>query len=158
WFAYASAKFEVEAFLDDFERAHADVAVTRLRPGVLVGANMDHVLGRVLRAGFLPYASRTPLPLVWDEDVADAVAIALDRRVAGAFTLAADEPLPAPTLARATGLRPLPLPRLLVKAVNAVARVADSGWTDGAAVVPVFSSEKAKRELGWRPSCATSRE
>jgi nucleoside-diphosphate-sugar epimerase/putative sterol carrier protein len=157
WFPYASAKYEVEAFLDEFERVHPEVAVTRFRPGILVGAHMDHALGRALRAGFLPYMSRAPLPLVWDEDVADAFALALDKRVAGAFNLVADEPLPAPTLARATGLHGIPAPRILLKAANAVARVVEPGWLDGATVVPAFSSEKAKRELGWTPRCPTSR-
>jgi nucleoside-diphosphate-sugar epimerase/putative sterol carrier protein len=157
WFAYASAKYEVEAFLDDLERAHPDLAVTRFRPGILIGAHMEHVLGRALRAGILPHTSPAPLPLVWDEDVADAFALALDKRIAGAFNLVADEPLSARMLARATGLRGVPAPRLLLKAINALTRAADSGWVDGAAVIPVFSSEKAKRELGWAPSCPTSR-
>ncbi len=157
WFAYASAKYEVEAFLDDFERDHPDIAVTRFRPGILVGAHMDHALGRALRAGVLPYTSRAPLPVVWDEDVADAFALALDGRAAGAFNLVADEPLSARMLARATGLRSVPAPRILLKVLNTLARVADSGWVDGAAVVPVFSAEKAKRELGWTPRCPTSR-
>ena len=157
WFPYASAKYEVEAILDGFERAHPEIAVTRFRPGILVGAHMDHALGRSLRAGILPYTSKSPMPLVWDEDVADAFFLALEGRVAGAFNLVAADALPPRALARAAGFRALPTPRLLLKAVNAVTRAIDPAWLDPGPA-PIVSSEKARRELGWDPRCPTARD
>jgi UDP-glucose 4-epimerase len=157
WFPYASAKYEVEAILDELERAHPQVAVTRFRPGILIGAHMDHALGRALRAGILPDTGKSPMPLVWDEDVADAFFLALEGRVAGAFNLVAGDALPPRALARAAGFRSVPAPRFLLKAVNRITRAIDPAWLD-ANPVPVISSEKARRELGWDPRFATGRE
>src|SRR5262249_13443838 len=42
-FPYASAKFELEAFLDQFERAHPELAISRIRANVLVGRHMRHL-------------------------------------------------------------------------------------------------------------------
>src|SRR4051812_30698818 len=107
-FWYACAKFDVEEMLDALEREHPDLAVTRLRPAILIGRRMDHQLGALMRRGYLPAAAA--LPVVWDEDAADAFLLALKSGVRGAFNLAADDPLPARELAKAAGLRVLRIP------------------------------------------------
>ncbi len=159
-FAYAATKFQVEAFLDDFERAHPELAVARLRPAILIGGRMEHPLGRILRRRVLFDAGGAPMPLVWDGDVADAVLLALQRRARGAFNLAADEPADAATLARATGMRVVRMPRVLVGAVvrvsSLLARVGigeatDPKWVEVAGVPLVYSSARARAELGWTP-------
>jgi UDP-glucose 4-epimerase len=156
---YAAAKHDVEAFLDGFEARHPELAVVRLRPGLLVGERMEHPLGTLLRLGVLPDAGLA-LPLVWDEDVADAVIRSLEGR--GAYNLVAAEPLPARELARAAGLRHVQarpiLARALVAATGLLGRPAvDPSWAqrrDG--VVLVASTDRARRELGWAPRHATA--
>src|SRR5205823_2975365 len=102
-------------------------------------------------------------PIVWDEDVADAFLLALKSGARGAFNLAADDPLPAPELAREGGMRLL-LPRGPVRAVERAVTAlhilppADPGWFASGSFPLVYSSEKAKRELGWKPRCPTARE
>src|SRR5262249_40959197 len=86
-FPYAAAKQAVEDFLDEIEPQHPDVAISRLRPAILVGTRMDHLFGALLRAGFVFDESDSPMPLVWDEDVADAVILAMNQRARGAFIL-----------------------------------------------------------------------
>ena len=44
-FAYACCKFDVEAFLDEVEPQHPDVAISRIRANVLMGRRMPHLLG-----------------------------------------------------------------------------------------------------------------
>jgi nucleoside-diphosphate-sugar epimerase len=159
-FAYSATKYEVEAFLDEFERRHPKIAVARMRPSILIGANMDHHLGDTLRRGFLVHLGPTPLPIVWDEDVADAFVLALKNNAHGAFNLSADELLPAKDLAAEGGLRAISLPPRLLKVAARLAhsfgrlgfgRNSDPAWVDNQGVPMIVSSEKARRELGWHP-------
>jgi nucleoside-diphosphate-sugar epimerase/putative sterol carrier protein len=169
-FPYANAKFEVEAFLDTFAAEHPDIAVARMRPTILVGEGMEHPLGAMLRRGVLPYipgGSDAPLPIVWDEDVADAFVLAVKARASGAFNLSADELLPIPALAREAGLRLLTLPRSLARlssrASAALARFGvgqahDPAWLEDHGAVLLPTSARARAELGWRPRCPTAAE
>src|SRR5262249_7905975 len=102
-FAYAACKFDVEAFLDEVEPQYPDIAVSRIRANVLMGRRMPHLLADVLRIGWIPDLDGVPLPIVWDEDVADLLVLALQRRARGAFNATADELLPSPELAEKTG-------------------------------------------------------
>jgi nucleoside-diphosphate-sugar epimerase/putative sterol carrier protein len=161
-FWYASAKYDVEANLDTLEREHPELAVARLRPAILIGRRVEHQLGAAMRRGLLPDGGS--LPVVWDEDAADAFLLALKSDARGAFNLAADEPLPARELAEAAGLRLLRVPvkalRALERAVTALRILppADPGWLGTANFPLVYSSEKAKRELSWMPRHPTARD
>lgn len=156
---YASDKFEVEAFLDEFEPSHPELRIVRLRPAILVGRRITHEIAGGLAKRRLVEVSPNPMPLVWDEDVADAAMAALERDVRGAFNLAADEQRPASELARATGFRLVRLPRgLLMAAAPVLGRLVDtdaSWFGAGDAYFPA-SSERARSELGWKPVCPTA--
>ncbi len=161
-FWYACAKFDVEAMLDALEREHPDLSVARLRPAILIGRRMDHQLGALMRRGFLPDAAA--LPVVWDEDVADAFLLALKSGARGAFNLAADHPLPAREMAKAAGLRAVRIPRRLVaaveKAITALRIVppADPGWSSAGSHPLLYSAARAREGLGWKPRCPTAVE
>jgi UDP-glucose 4-epimerase len=164
-FAYAATKFEVEAWLDRFDVEHPNIAVARLRPAILLGHDMDHALGHSLRSGRLFDLGDAPLPIVWDEDIADAVALALLAGARGAFNVAADDALPPRELARRGGLRAVRVPRSVARTAAAVSpwlarigigQATDPAWLETAGVRMIVSSEKAKRELGWRPRCPTA--
>jgi nucleoside-diphosphate-sugar epimerase len=164
-FPYAAAKYRVEEFLDGFEKEHPELAVARLRPSILIGPGMDHPLGAALRRGYIPDFGAPTLPLVWNEDVADAVLLALRKRARGAFILSADEQLDAAGLARASGLRHLPVRRPVALAVARLspllARVGllraeiDRAWIESNDAALTFSSAKARTELGWTPRYPT---
>jgi nucleoside-diphosphate-sugar epimerase len=160
-FAYAATKYRVEEFLDGFEREHAHLAVVRLRPSILIGQRMDHGLGDALRRRVVPSTGDAPLPIVWDEDVADAILLALHQDVRGAFNLSADHPLPMEALASSVGMRVVHVhKRLAVPLVRAarvlnrvgIGRALDPAWVRNTATL-IQSSERAKRELGWKPRC-----
>jgi nucleoside-diphosphate-sugar epimerase/putative sterol carrier protein len=162
---YAENKWQVEAWLDELEPAHPELRIVRLRPVILLGARIEHAMGRSLRRRIVPGLDATPLPVVWDGDVADAVLLALlgDRR--GAYNLAADQPLDAEAFARAGGMRFVSVPRGALRAAEVAGGIAqrlghrppfDAGWLRAAGVRLNVSSERARRELGWRPSCPTA--
>lgn len=160
-FAYAACKFELEAFIDRFSEAQPQIVVTRMRPAILIGERMEHSFGQMLRRRLLlDVGMRAPLPIVWDEDVADAFILALKARQGGAFNLAADDPLPVSTLARRANFRlirvPLSLARLGESLVNkfsqyGLGRASDPAWLDSAGTKMIISSERARRVLGWQP-------
>jgi putative sterol carrier protein len=166
-FAYSSNKYEVEDFLDGFEREHPEVKVTRIRPAILIGTTIEHALGDALRRKLLVEIAPVPQPIVWDEDVADAFHLAWKKGVAGAFNVVADESLTTSEMARAAGFRVVRVPQTValsaVRVVSAVGKLlrgkgVDPAWVAAGAVRLRFSSEKAKRELGWSPRCKTSRD
>jgi nucleoside-diphosphate-sugar epimerase/putative sterol carrier protein len=164
-FPYPAAKFQVEAFLDAFEKEHPEVLVTRIRPSAVIGRRMEHRLGRALLAGLIPDVGNAPAPLVWDEDVADAFMLALKQGAAGAYIVSAEEPATADELARASGLRRLRLPRPVLSALAHaspwLARLGlgpslDPAWISHAGVAMVPCSERARTQLGWKPRCPRS--
>jgi UDP-glucose 4-epimerase len=161
-FTYSATKFEVEAFLDEIEPSHPDVAIARLRPAVLLGARMEHALGKAVAARLFPDVGGPPLPVVWDEDVADAAILALRQRARGAYNLSADEPISTRAFAEAAGLRYVPIPRAVLRGVARLPSrltgipAADPAWVDTPAANLVMSTAKAKAELGWKPRCPTT--
>ncbi|MEK6609284.1 MAG: NAD-dependent epimerase/dehydratase family protein [Myxococcota bacterium] len=165
-FAYAATKFDVEAFLDDFEKTHPEIAIARMRPSMFVGARMEHPFGRMLRRrAIVDLGGGVPLPIVWDEDAADAFVLALLQGARGAFNLSAEEHLVPAALARAGDLRLVRIPRALVltlaRASAALARTGliegtDPAWIESAGVTLAPSSARARADLGWRPRCPTA--
>jgi UDP-glucose 4-epimerase len=162
---YADNKYEVEEFLDAFEANHPETAIVRLRPGLLLGRRIAHVSDGFLKRRVMPVFGDARGPIVWDEDVADAVLLGLSRDVRGAFNLAATDPLTGEELARLAGFRVVRVPEA---AVNAAARASsvmdkvlgeqrlDIGWLTAAQIELIVSPERARTELGWKPRYPTS--
>jgi nucleoside-diphosphate-sugar epimerase len=95
--------------------------------------------------------------MVHADDVAEAIVRALEGGVSGAFNLAADPPVSVLDIATALGARHVHVPRPVVRAAvsalwHARLQPVDPGWIDLAYDVPMLSSAKAARELGWHPS------
>lgn len=161
-FAYAACKHDVEAFLDRWEAAHPDTAVARMRPSVLLGTRIEHNLGLALRLRTIP-ALPKPVPMVWDEDVADAFALALKQGARGAFNLSCDAPLDGEGLARAGRLRLIPLPDSALRTTLALSDfLADHGagvdpaWVRAVtADLTPYDTRRAREVLGWRPAYPT---
>jgi nucleoside-diphosphate-sugar epimerase len=164
-FAYAACKFDVEAFLDEVEPRHPGVAVSRIRANVLLGRRMQHLLGDVLRIGWIPDLDGVPLPIVWDEDVADLLVLAMRRHARGAFNATAEQLLPSPELAARTGATSVRLWRVLLLAHTALYELttrlnlnlfSDPSWATKTRAPLIGSSARAKRELGWSPRYPTA--
>jgi putative sterol carrier protein len=101
---------------------------------------------------------------VWDEDVADAVALALKKEARGAFNLTAEPAASARELAEACDLRLVRVPRAVISVGAQLSALAarlglpdaiDPAWLRVTGVTMAMSSEKARRELGWKPTCPT---
>lgn len=163
-FAYAACKFDVEAFLDEVEPQHPHIAVSRIRANVLMGRRMQHLLGDVLRIGWIPDLG-APLPIVWDEDVADLLVLAVKNNARGAFNATADEPLPSAELAERTGAVAVKVWPVLLALYTALYEIltrlnlhvlSDPSWATKTKAPLIGSSARAKRELGWAPRYPTA--
>jgi UDP-glucose 4-epimerase len=168
--AYSREKAYTERLLDAYEEAHPDARIVRLRPALIFQAEASSRIRRLFMGTLVPSRLLRPdgaLPVfptvpgirfqaVHTEDVAEAYRAAVVGEVRGAFNLAADPVLTLDDVAAVLGARPVPVPAALVRpAVRAswAARLhpVDVGWYDLARRSPVLSSDRARRELGWRP-------
>lgn len=166
--AYSREKVVVERLLDLFEREHPDVAVARLRPGLVFAGDAASEIARFflgplvptsalgrLRLPFLPLPRQLQFPAVHADDVAAAFWAVLEARATGPFNVAAEPVLTPPLLARALGAggsRHVPLP--LLRALAAVTwtlrlQPSDAGWVDVASQCPVMRTDRLAA-LGWR--------
>lgn len=172
---YARHKAVNERALDVFESDNPGVIVTRLRPGLIfqrdagaeiaglfLGQLFPTSLMKLVRFAVLPLPSGAIVQAVHANDVADAVWRIIDRRAGGAFNLAAEPVLDPEAIAAALGARgTVPLrgrvARLIVELTwRARLQATDAGWVDIALAVPLMSTERARRELGWNPEVSAT--
>lgn len=174
---YSHQKAEVERLLVNLTTTmgqSTDVYVTR--PCTVGGptalmpiqrmpfARLGHDLPAPARAALRPFRSLRPvLPdpgvvfqLVHEDDVASAlVSAVLGKGRPGAYNLAAEGELHVADLARALGWYSVPVPKGVVGAAAALARLplmpAQSAWLNALRVPVVMDCTKAQTELGWRP-------
>jgi len=165
---YSVHKAAAERLLDVHERAGEGTLISRIRPGIVGqrsagSALLRYGLPAVIPAAvldhiwILPMDRRLAVPLVHADDVADAIARELERKVGGAFNLAADPPITTEAIAAALGARPVHVPSSVVRVVasatwHARLQQVDTGWLDLGFAVPLVDSSRALRELDWLPS------
>jgi nucleoside-diphosphate-sugar epimerase/ferritin-like metal-binding protein YciE len=166
---YSRHKAMMEAELDEFELRVPKTKVVRLRPALIFKGEAATEIRRLfagpflpgflLRRGLVPAVPRVSglcLQAVHSSDVGRAYALATVHDVRGPFNLAADPPLDSAELAATLSAGTFPLPFAVAR------RLADlswrlrlqptaPGWLDMAKNVPLISSERAMRELGWEP-------
>jgi nucleoside-diphosphate-sugar epimerase len=167
---YSRHKVAVERILDEFEIAHPDMRVVRLRPGLIfkreaatgirrlfAGPLVPNVL---LRPGLIPVVPDLPnlvFQAVHSADVGRAYAMAATNgEVHGAFNIAADPVLNPSVLAEALGARKVPASARVLRGLAKASflmrlQPTEPGWLDMGLQVPVMDITRAREELGWRP-------
>jgi nucleoside-diphosphate-sugar epimerase len=167
---YSRHKAAVEAILDGIENDHPEVRVVRLRPGLIFGRDAASGIRRLFAGPLLPsfllrprWIPVVPAPgrlvfqAVHRDDVAEAYRLALlDDDARGAFNVAAEPVLDAPTLGRVLKARPVPVPEPLLRGAAALTwrlrlQPTEPGWVDMGLGVPLMDVRRAREELGWRP-------
>jgi UDP-glucose 4-epimerase len=166
--AYSVHKVAVERVLDAYQESGGRMTVTRIRPGIVGQRSAGSALLRYTVPAYLPVLAlrhlpvlpldrRIAIPLVHSDDVADAVARALELGAGGAFHLAADPPARPADFGAAFGSATVPFPAPLLRGLawatwQARLQPVDPGWLDLALTVPMLDTSRARRELGWRPT------
>ncbi len=152
-FQYALQKAQVDAWI-----AQALPRAAVLRPTVILGPNAQPLLRRLASA---PCYLRLPDPqprlqCVHEDDVAQAVALALGLRAPGPFNLAAPGDFSLRELVRARRPRAHGVPLALAGVALRVAWRAtgwggEPGWLDGVTESLTLDCSRASAVLGWRP-------
>jgi len=157
-FAYGQDKVAVEHWLDRLGEERPHVAITRLRPHVILGPHAHPLLRALLRQPFYPALRQPPkVQAVWEDDVAAAVEQALLEQARGVFNLAAG---PAMSLREMLGLvrrSRFPVPIGLLEALHRLAwrvtpAAGEPGWMEGLRAPLVVDTTAARQRLGWQPS------
>ena len=168
---YSVDKAAQERVMDDFEAEHPEIALARLRPGLVFQSDAGSEIQRYfagkfapvqllqhIRPPFVPLPNTVRAQAVHAKDLARAYTEAVLRGAHGPFNICADDNLDAAAISRAVGRRRnLPLPsatlRPLLKAAHRLGVVpTDEGWFDMGVGVPLMDNSKAKRELDWQPT------
>lgn len=172
---YAKHKARNERQLDHFEDEHPETIVTRIRPGLVFQRDAAAEIAGLFLGGLVPMGLVGSLRLPWlplptslvsqavhASDVASAFALAVEQRAAGAFNIAAEPALGPEEVARGVaGARPVPFRREVLRALvwatwKLRLHATDPGWIDIATSVPLMSTQKARRELGWSPRMSST--
>lgn len=129
----------------------------RLRPQVILGAHSRPALRRLFR---LPCYLRLPEPhpllqCVHEDDVAQAVMLALEEDVSGAFNLAVEDSIRYRDIVKARHRIAVSLPPAAARAGLTAARrwlgwSGDPAWIEGASRTLLVNCRRAAVELGWR--------
>ena len=165
---YSAHKAEVEALLKD-ALAGAETDAYVFRPCIVAGPQAPMLVNQVPHVRWrdrLPPAVR-PLLVLPDPGVSfqlvhhDDVALALrsgvlGRGAPGVYNLAGPGELTMRDLARALGLRTVPVPGLAVEAAAQLVSMApflpaEATWIEAARRPLLMDTSKARRELRWRP-------
>jgi UDP-glucose 4-epimerase len=164
---YSRHKAAVERELQLRASQHPDLRIVALRPGLIFQRGAASEIQRLFLGPLFPRAAANPrlipvLPLprgfavqaVHAEDVAEAYALAVTRPdVRGAFNVAAEPVLDAPTLGAALGARPIAVAPRAVRAVTAATFAArlqptEPGWVDLGLQTPLMATDRIQA-LGW---------
>ncbi|WP_330276369.1 NAD-dependent epimerase/dehydratase family protein [Lentzea sp. NBC_00516] len=162
---YSRHKAAVEHMLDTFE---GRFVISRPRPGLILqsdaGAEIrDYFLGRLVprslfrhRIPVLPLPRDMVLQFVHADDVADALALILEKRLPGAVNLVSEPVITPRAFAEVLGARHVPIaPGVLRQLANVTWHLrlqpTPSGWVDLALRSPLLDASRAHEELGWKP-------
>lgn len=137
-------------------------------PGDRLSPRVSHGVRSLARlgagAGLRPALPAPPVPLqfVHEDDVAQAVQLAVEGHgEPGVYNLAGRGALSGSDTLRLLGFRALPLPRQVVGASLRVLRLVPPvlpglAWPELLAGPLLVDTQKARRELGWRPGWSSA--
>lgn len=153
---YAEDCVETEAWLDTFEHDPANFTVIRLRPHLIVGPHLPRFVRASLTAPFyIPFTDRPRLQCVHEDDVAQALVVALYQDARGAFNLACADSATFEEIKRMQHRLLLPLAFPLARSLTRLGARLGSGiepaWIEALRYNLVLDTSRARKQLNWRP-------
>lgn len=162
-FAYAWHKRLAEEALTEARREHPALSQLVFRVGTILGARVASPISALFERRVIigVAGSDAPFVLIWDEDVAAAIAKGILERRAGIYNLAGDGAIALPEIARRLGRPYLPLPApLLAGALGLAQRLGLSSrgaeQVDFLRYRPVLANDALTREFGFTPRFTSS--
>ena len=158
-FVYARQLAAAEEAIEAWRTSHPDRFVAMLRPAVPIAANGTSSIARALTAGFgQRFGESAPdAQFVHHDDVASAVALAVERRLDGVYNVAPDGSIPGDRVRALSGQRfRLPVPDRVADVVGALR------WRFQRGPIPpglrsytrepwIIANDKLRAE-GWTPT------
>jgi nucleoside-diphosphate-sugar epimerase len=156
-FAYAAHKLEIERMIEVFRAKHPDIDVAVLRAAIVLGRDVENFVSRMLEAPRLLAVREhaPPLQFVHEDDVADALALAVRSDLDGVYNLAADGWMDAAEIDALTGKRRVELP--VAVAFSLAERLWRIGLTSAPpgelhyVMYPWVADNSKLRAAGWTP-------
>jgi UDP-glucose 4-epimerase len=152
-----SALRDVDMMAQSFFWKRPDIETVILRPTHITGGILS-AMARYLRLSPVPklLGYDPMIQLVHEEDVAQAIRLALGRGHRGIFNLAGPPPLPLSRIIQRLGRRALPVPHFLAGPVlGQLKRLGqlefDPAYVDSIRYVCMVDDSRARRELGYLP-------
>lgn len=145
--AYAAHKAETERLAAEWRDGHPAASLAVLRPVTLVGPGADNWVTRLVLDAARRGGTRPPLQCVHADDVAAAIQLAIDQRLAGVFNVAPDGWIAGDEARSLAGGRRLALPSRLADRLDS-GRAEARPWLDQPWVV----ANDRLRAAGWAPS------
>ncbi len=159
---YSSDKIAVERYLRDFESDHPEIILTIFRPPVIVGPNLRNVFADFLgrKANFYIKGSDPLMQFLHEEDLGEALALAVKKELPGVYNIAADGCMSLRQAYEIAGVRLIDLPvswlKRLAKAFFALhLEKLSQGWVSLMEYPIIVNSEKFKKAAGWQPKYTT---
>jgi nucleoside-diphosphate-sugar epimerase len=159
-FTYSRTKGAAERALDDTLARHPELEGVRLRPSIILGPRNHDLLESLMRrrAVIRPGRRSGAIQYVHVEDVVEAFRLAALGDATGAFNVAGDGSVTYEDVARIAKKRLVTVPHGVARSfAGASARLRpqlglDAGWVMISKRPPLVSSDRAARELGWKPT------
>lgn len=155
---YNSNKVQIEKFLQGFVKEHTDLNLVLLRPVLLAGPNINNMFSKLweLPISSLPMGSQAFSQFIHEEDLGEALYLALKKDIRGIYNVAADDAIPTKLCFTKSGCIIVPLPMFLIKVMAYVGfklRLfpAGPGWASMGQYTIYSLSDKFKRDTGWKP-------
>jgi UDP-glucose 4-epimerase len=155
---YSSDKVAVEQFAVEFFASHPEVTFTVLRAALGAGPHMNNFFHQLYSMPVLALAQgRSPQQhFIHEEDLGEALYLALEKDVPGIYNVGADDTVPAEWVFRQAGVHVVRVPSSVLKPLmNAAFALhllpASQGWASLSEYTIFPSSEKFKRTTGWSP-------
>jgi UDP-glucose 4-epimerase len=110
---------EVDTLCSGFLWRHPEIATAILRPVNTLGYYVHSAIGRYLKLDYVPtiFGFNPMMQFIHEEDLAEAVALALQAGAHGVFNVAGPGAVPVEVAIRATGGTPLPIPEAAARAI-----------------------------------------
>jgi UDP-glucose 4-epimerase len=155
---YNSNKIAVESFVKDFFKPYPGITLTIFRAGLLCGPHINNMFSRLwsLKVSSLPAGRQSYNQFIHEEDLGEALHLALKKDIPGVYNVTADDAIPTAWCFRAAGVRIVPLPTPLLKVVSRAGFAlglfpAGQGWVTLGEYTIFGLNQKFKDATGWRP-------
>ena len=149
---------EVDTLASAFLWRHPEVATTILRPVNVLGLNVHSAISSYLRMQYVPtvVGFNPMLQFIHEEDVADAIVLAVEKGLRGVFNLVGPGAVPLSVAIEETGGVAVPLPEFVTRpAISALFRFGlypfPPGVIDFAKYPCTIDGERFERATGFRP-------